>query len=169
VAIGLPSVTAPAPSASTGNSPWPYIINAGLDITRLILQSRAQNQQANMVAGLVPTSGQVLGMGAALPAANRAAVLAAIAQAGGRIVGNVVRIARAAWAALPDWVKVALPTLGLSLLFTDGDSDGEKKKPKRRGISAAQLKGFHAVVGLLRKVGMRPKKLGYGGSRRCKR
>lgn len=36
---------------------------------------------------------------------------------------------------------------------------------RRQGISGAQLRGFHRVVGLLRKVGMRPRALGGGGRR----
>lgn len=65
---------------------------------------------------LVPTAGSGGGLGIAI-------VGPAIIAAGGRIVGTVIQITRAGWAAIPSLIKQAAIALGLTVALTDIEVD----------------------------------------------
>lgn len=90
------------------------LLQGGLDIaTSLIGQKFGRPPQVTTLAaagtGLIPTGGPI----------GMAAISAAIVAAGGRIVGTVIQISRAAWAAIPSLIKQAAVAVGLTVAFTD--------------------------------------------------
>ena len=160
---GIPSYSSMTQGGSTDI--WGTLIGGGLGILNNYLMGAYKQP-----------SGFQTPVGVAAASTTAGAVIPAIIAAGGRVVGSVVRISRAAYAALPDWVKQGIVAMGLTLLISDA-SDGSGglityggKKPRRRGkgITGAELRGFNKMTRLLRKVGMRPKALGGGSRRRCK-
>ena len=166
---GIPAVYNTQPTTSSV-SPWGALIGGGLSILNNWLMTRNQGQGFQTQPTLTPAMQG--GAGASL-----AAIGAAVVAAGGRLIGNVVRISRAGYASLPAWVKEGIVALGLSLLISDaadgsggliryGGATGRRRRAK--GITGAELRGFNKMSRLLKKVGMRPKALGGGSRRRCK-
>jgi hypothetical protein len=164
------------PSGQTSQTLLGTIVGGGLDILGDWLKTKYAPQQpiVQPMGFQFPTD-----VAAGLPVPTGATSIAAIAPmivaAGGRIVGTVIRITRAAWAAIPGWVKTAAAALGLTVAFTDVEAalPGEMvvRKRRRRGITAAELRGFKRMTCLLGRVGMVPK--GLRGARvyrkrRCK-
>ncbi len=101
------------------------LLQGGLDIASNLLQAKfggvgvlpptvgiSQLQQGV----LVPTGGTPTGLGISV-------VGPAIIAAGGRIVGSVIQITRAAWASIPSLIKQAAIALGLTVAFTDIEVD----------------------------------------------
>lgn len=154
--------TLTGPTNGGGSGPWwaPFLAG-GLGVLNTWIASRGGG------GGTSPMGGQSFDATGAIVPASAGAVAAAIARYGGRIVGTTLRIARAAWARVPDSIKSAALALGLTLLFDDNDSNGEPRKRRRsRGITGAQLRGFNRVCGLLNRVGMAPRKLHRGPKRK---
>lgn len=96
------------------------------------------------LGGLIPTGGPV----------GMAAISATIVAAGGAIVGTVIRISRAAWAAIPALIKQAAIAVGLTVAFTDvqligGGGTGELSMAQQRKINRfQQLTGAGVPPGL---------------------
>lgn len=102
------------------------LLQGGLDIVSNLLRSKfggvgvvSPSQPAvsleQIRSGLLPTGGAG-GLGIAV-------IGPAIIAAGGRIVGSVIQISRAAWAAIPSLIKQAAIALGLTVAFTDIEVD----------------------------------------------
>lgn len=155
-------------SAPSSGSTWADVFNTGLGIFGSYLQSRqTQTPQAQPTMPMLSIGAGSLTMPTATPA-NAAAIIPALVAAGARIVGSVIRISRAAWALVPAVLKQAALAAGLTLLFTDdGDENGERKRRRGRGITAAQLKGFHRVNRIICSLGMTPRRA--VAKRRCRK
>lgn len=169
----LGSFTQPESSSSTAPW-WGGLIQGGFGILSQILAQRAAREAARGMGfnagGTFSDMSPTVGTGPmTADPASLATISPAIIAAGGRIVGNIIRITRRNWAKVPDLVKQAAAALGMTVLFEalSGDEDGERRRPRRTGISAAQLRGFNKVCGLLRRVGMQPKGLRRGPRKRA--
>ena len=99
-----------------GGSPlFGQLIQGGLDIANTLIAQKFGRPPVSQVTtlaaagGLVPTGGPI----------GLAAISAAIVAVGGRIVGSVIQISRAAWASIPALIKQAAVAVGLTVAFTD--------------------------------------------------
>ena len=152
---------------SGGGFPWDTLVSGGLSILNNFLNK--PTTPTSFLPGGMPTVGTTAAMSAAT-------LIPLLVAAGARVVGNVVRISRAAYAALSPTLKAAIVAVGMSVLIddaTDGSgglirygSTGRRRRAK--GITGTELRGFRKMSKLLRKEGMRPKAIGGGTRRKCK-
>ncbi len=112
------------------------------------------------LGGLIPTGGPV----------GLAAVSAAIAAAGGAIVGTVIRISSAGWRAIPTLIKQAAVALGLTVALTDvGVADVSGLFGGGDGLSQAQqrkIDKFQAMTSAGVPPGIAARATGIGRRRR---
>lgn len=127
----------------TGGSPLlGGLIQGGFDILGSFVQSKfgqpgiPSPAPSPVGAGVLTPTGGTLGIAVVGPA---------IIAAGGRIVGTIIQITRAAWAAIPTLIKQAAIALGLTVAFTDisldvlgGAAPGELSKAQQRKIDKFQ-------------------------------
>ncbi|MGH2361214.1 MAG: hypothetical protein ACRDGM_11840 [bacterium] len=158
----FPSALPPA-----GGTTWMDLIGQTLGVFTPAIQAALPGGAQPLGAGFLPLPGGMPQLAVATPT-TLAALAVALAGYGIRLIGTIIRTTRTLWARVPAVLKAAAVALGVSVLF-DGNGNGEdgagRARRRRSGISYAQLKGFHRVTALLRKVGMRPKALGYGARR----
>lgn len=111
----------------TGTPLLGTLLQGGLDIVSNLLVSKfggpgvaSPSQPAvsleQLRGSLLPTGGTQAGLGLAV-------IGPAIIAAGGRIVGSVIQITRAAWAAIPSLIKQLALAAGLTVAFTDIEVD----------------------------------------------
>lgn len=103
------------------------LLQGGIDIVSNLLAAKfggvGVTAPGALTSSLVQPGGGLIQAGG-IPAGLGISVIGpAIIAAGGRIVGTVIQISRAAWAAIPSLVKQAAIALGLTVAFTDIEVD----------------------------------------------
>lgn len=120
------------------------LIQGGLDIVNTLVASKLG---ATGVGSPSPTPLGTTQLGGLIPAGGPvglATVSGAVIAAGGAVVGTIIRITRAGWAAIPALVKQAAIALGLTVAFTDieliggGGGAGELSQAQQRKIARFQ-------------------------------
>lgn len=99
------------------------LLQGGLDIVSNLLAAKFGGAGVTAPGALVPLGFQTLQPTGGAGGLGIAVIGPAIIAAGGRIVGSVIQISRAAWAAIPSLVKQAAIALGLTVAFTDIEVD----------------------------------------------
>ncbi len=102
------------------------LLQGGLDIVSNLLAAKFGGAGVTAPGALLGTGfqeGGILQTGGGAGGLGISVIGPAIIAAGGRIVGSVIQISRAAWAAIPSLVKQAAIALGLTVAFTDIEVD----------------------------------------------
>jgi len=101
------------------------ILQGGFDVLNTLVAAKFGGVGVVAPTALLPpAAGGVLQPAGGIQAGLGIAVVGpAIIAAGGRVVGSVIQISRAAWAAIPSLIKQAAIALGLTVAFTDIEVD----------------------------------------------
>jgi len=145
------------------------LLSGGIGILQDLIAARFGGISGG--GGVQDTGFQPLVSSASPNLASLAAVSGAIIAAGGRIVGSVISISRAAWAAIPAAVKSAAAAIGLTVAFTDvglpsipgfnGSGDGLTNAQQKRLDKFQQLTGAGVPPNIAARaagIGRRPRR-----------